>query len=127
MLDCDENAFAGKAKDDIVLDAVAFLGTCATDESCAMLLCKADVILSLIELLKAKQEDDEMVLQIIYVFQQVLINESTRSYMIKDTEAPAYLIDLMHDKNCEIRKVCDYCLDIIAITDSDWASRIKVG
>lgn len=32
----------------------------------------------------------------------------------------------MHDKNPEIRKVCDYCLDIIAITDSDWASRIKV-
>lgn len=121
------NLFSGNTKDDIVLDCVVFLGTCASDESCAMLLCKADVILSLIELLKAKQEDDEMVLQIIFVFQQVLINESTRSYMIKDTESPAYLIDLMHDKNCEIRKVCDYCLDIIAISDSDWASRIKVG
>lgn len=41
-------------------------------------------------------------------------------------ESPAYLIDLMHDKNAEIRKVCDYCLDIIAVTDSDWAVRIKV-
>lgn len=116
----------GKFKDDLVLDTVVFIGTCAIDESCAMLLCKADVILSLIELLKAKQEDDEMVLQIVFVFQQVLRNESTRNYMIKDTEAPAYLIDLMHDKNCEIRKVCDFCLDIIAITDSEWASRIKV-
>lgn len=43
------------------------------------------------------------------------------------TESPAYLIDLMHDKNPEIRKVCDYCLDIIAITDTEWASRIKVN
>ncbi|KAL7036101.1 hypothetical protein ACKWTF_008691 [Chironomus riparius] len=117
----------GNAKDDIVLDTVVFLSTCATnDELCAMLLCKAEVILSLIELLKAKQEDDEMVLQIVYVFQQVLRNESTRNYIIKETEAPAYLIDLMHDKNVEIRKVCDFCLDIIAMTDSNWASRIKL-
>lgn len=116
----------GRAKDDLVLDTVVFLGTCATDELCAMLLCKAEVILSLIELLKAKQEDDEIVLQIVYVFQQVLRNESTRNYMIKDTESPAYLIDLMHDKNVEIRKVCDFCLDIIATTDPNWASRIKL-
>ncbi|XP_055523469.1 kinesin-associated protein 3 [Wyeomyia smithii] len=116
----------GKYKDDLVLETVVFLGTCASDESCAMLLCKADVILSLIELLKAKQEDDEMVLQIVFVFQQVLRNESTRVYMIKETESPAYLIDLMHDKNAEIRKVCDFCLDIIAISDNEWASRIKL-
>lgn len=116
----------GRTKDDLILDTVVFLGTCAADELCAMLLCKAEVILSLIELLKAKQEDDEMVLQIVYVFQQVLRNESTRNYIIKDTESPAYLIDLMHDKNIEIRKVCDYCLDIIAMTDSNWASRIKL-
>lgn len=116
----------GKVKDDLVLETVVFLGTCACDELCAMLLCKADVILSLIELLKAKQEDDEMVLQIIFVFQQILKNESTRVYMIKDTESPAYLIDLMHDKNVEIRKVCDHCLDIVAFTDPEWASRIKL-
>lgn len=116
----------GRFKDDLVLDTIVFLGTCASDELCAMLFCKAEVILSLIELLKAKQEDDEMVLQIVFVFQQVLRNESTRSYMVKDTESPAYLIDLMHDKNIEIRKVCDFCLDIIAMSDVDWASRIKV-
>lgn len=116
----------GKVRDDLVLETIVFLGTCACDELCSMLLCKADVILSLIELLKAKQEDDEMVLQIVFVFQQVLRHDSTRNYMIKDTESPAYLIDLMHDKNNEIRKVCDYCLDIIAITDNEWASRIKV-
>lgn len=91
-----------------------------------MLLCKAEVITSLIELLKAKQEDDEMVLQIVFVFQQILRNESTRDYMIKETESPAYLIDLMHDKNQEIRKVCDYCLDKITMYDEEWATRLKV-
>lgn len=33
-------------------------------------------------------------------------------------EAPAYLIDLMHDKNAEIRKVCDNTLDIIAVSET---------
>lgn len=71
--------------DDLVLDTVVLLGTCACDEACAMLLCKAEVILSLIELLKAKQEDDEMVLQIVFVFQQILRHDSTREYMIRET------------------------------------------
>lgn len=43
---------AGKAQDDIVLEIVIFLGTAAYDEDCARLLCKADILLSLIELLK---------------------------------------------------------------------------
>lgn len=117
---------AGNGKDDLVLDTVVFLGTCACDESCAMLLCKSGIVLLLIELLKAKQEDDEMVLQIVFVFQQILRNESTRDYIIKETQSPAYLIDLMHDTNPEIRKVCDFCLDIIAATNSEWATRIKL-
>ncbi|XP_073833693.1 kinesin associated protein 3 isoform X3 [Musca autumnalis] len=116
----------GAKLDDLVLDTIVYLGTCAHDELCALLFCRANVVLSLIELLKAKQEDDEIVLQIIFVFQQILRHESTREYMIKETESPAYLIDLMHDKNAEIRKICDYCLDIIAISDSEWAKRIKL-
>ncbi|XP_008217642.1 kinesin-associated protein 3 isoform X1 [Nasonia vitripennis] len=118
----------GKAQDDLVLEAVILLGTAAADEDCAQVMCKADMLLSLIELLKAKQEDDEMVLQIIYVFYQVSKHDSTREYLIRETgnEAPGYLIDLMHDKNPAIRKVCDACLDVIAMCDKDWAVRIKV-
>ncbi|XP_076752591.1 kinesin associated protein 3 isoform X4 [Xylocopa sonorina] len=122
------NLVPGKAADDLVLEIVIFLGTAALDEDCARLLCKADILLSLIELLKAKQEDDEMVLQIIYVFYQISKHDSTRDYLIRETgnEAPGYLIDLMHDKNPAIRKVCDACLDVIAMCDKNWAARIKV-
>ncbi|KAL5275601.1 KIFAP3 family protein [Megaselia abdita] len=121
------NLIPGNKMDDLILDTVVFVGTCSGEELCATLFCRANVVLSLIDLLKAKQEDDEIVLQIVYAFQQILKHESTRNYMIKETESPAYLIDLMHDKNSEIRKVCDFCMDIIALTDSDWATRIKVG
>jgi len=47
---------AGKYEDDLVLEVVVLLGTAAADEGCAMLLCKADILLSLIELLKGKME-----------------------------------------------------------------------
>jgi hypothetical protein len=47
---------AGKYEDDLVLEVVVLLGTAAADEGCAMLLCKADILLSLIELLKGKLE-----------------------------------------------------------------------
>lgn len=42
----------GKVEDDFVLEVVMLVATTATDEACASLLCKADILLSLIELLK---------------------------------------------------------------------------
>ncbi|XP_046404614.1 kinesin-associated protein 3-like [Ischnura elegans] len=116
----------GVAEDDVVLEIVNFLGTVAADDACAMLLCKADAILSLIELLKAKQEDDEIVLQVVYVFFQLSKHVSTREYLLQETDAPAYLLDLMHDKNVQITKVCDATLDIIAEHREDWKKRIQV-
>ncbi|XP_069691639.1 kinesin-associated protein 3 isoform X2 [Periplaneta americana] len=77
-------------------------------------------------LVPAKQEDDEMVLQIIYVFYMISRHTTTRDYLIKETEAPAYLIDLMHDKNTQIRRICNHCLDIIAGWNKEWADRIKL-
>ena len=42
----------GKVEDDFVLEVVMLVATAGTDEACASLLCKADILLSLIELLK---------------------------------------------------------------------------
>ena len=64
----------------------------------------------------ARQEDDEIVLQICYVFYQLCFHRSTRNVIIKKTEAPAYLIDLMQDKNKEVRRVCDITLEIISVS-----------
>ncbi|NXK45692.1 KIFA3 protein, partial [Chauna torquata] len=104
----------GSAEDDLVLEVVIMIGTVSMDDSCAALLAKSGIIPALIELLNAQQEDDEFVCQIIYVFYQMVFHQATRDVIIKETQAPAYLIDLMHDKNAEIRKVCDNTLDIIA-------------
>ncbi|XP_032366016.1 kinesin-associated protein 3, partial [Etheostoma spectabile] len=102
----------GSAEDDLVLEVVIMIGTVSMDDSCAAMLAKSGLIPALIELLNAQQEDDEFVCQIVYVFYQMVFHQATRDVIVKDTQAPAYLIDLMHDNNAEIRKVCHNTLDI---------------
>uniref|UniRef100_A0A672SWK9 Kinesin-associated protein 3b n=1 Tax=Sinocyclocheilus grahami TaxID=75366 RepID=A0A672SWK9_SINGR len=113
------------AEDDLILEVVIMIGTVSMDNSCAVVLAKSGIISALIELLNAQQEDDEFVCQIIYVFYQMVFHQATRDVIIKDTQAPAYLIDLMHDKNVEIRQVCDNTLDIIAEYDEEWGKKIQ--
>ncbi|GAB1600302.1 kinesin-associated protein 3-like isoform X1 [Argonauta hians] len=115
----------GNQADDVVLEVIILVGTVCNDDSCAKLLAESGIIQGLIELLNAKQEDDEMVCQIVYVFYQMIFHESTREVIVKQTQAPAYLIDLMNDKNVEIRKVCDNTLDIIAEFDEEWSKKIQ--
>jgi len=116
----------GAAEDDLMLEVIILTGTIASDESCATMLAKSGIIHDLIELLRAKQEDDEVVLQIVYVFYQMVFHQATRNVIVKETQAPAYLIDLMHDKNQEVRKVCDGTLDIITECDPGWGVKIQV-
>uniref|UniRef100_A0A673IBC1 Kinesin-associated protein 3-like n=1 Tax=Sinocyclocheilus rhinocerous TaxID=307959 RepID=A0A673IBC1_9TELE len=115
----------GSADDDLILEVVIMIGTVSMDDSCAVMLAKSGIIPALIELLNAQQEDDEFVCQIVYVFYQMVFHQATRDVIIKETQAPAYLIDLMHDKNAEIRKVCDNTLDIIAEYDVEWGKKIQ--
>lgn len=112
-------------EDDLALEVVVLLGTVAGDQAAAQLIVNTGILHSLVNLLNAKQEDDEMVLQIVYVFYQLTRHEATRPQVISTTEVPAYLIDLMHDKNTEIRRVCDTTLDIISENDNEWAVRIQ--
>jgi len=104
-------------EDDLVLEAIVLVGTVAIDENCASTLAQCGMVQTLVELLNAKQQDDEVVLQIAYVFYQMIWHEETRNIIISNTQAPAYLIDLMHDRNTSIRKVCENTLDIIRVCD----------
>ena len=60
-----------------------------------------------------------MVLQSIYVVYQLLQCEATRIDLVKETRLVTYLIDLLYDRNFEIRRTCDACLDIISVRFSD--------
>lgn len=111
--------------DDIRLELLMLLGTVAYDESMSECLFQNDILALLIKLIKDKQEDDEVVLQIIFVFYQVLQHPLTRDYVTKHTDAPLYFIDLLHDNSPNIRKLCAACLDIIKDFDDAWTERVK--
>lgn len=111
--------------DDLLLEVVVFLGTCAVDSSAAQTMIKSGILDALIDLLKAKQEDDEIVLQVVYVFHQLCLHEESRAFIIKGSDVVAYLTDLMHDKNPEVQRVCDSTLDIISSNDSLWRERVR--
>lgn len=112
--------------DDIILEVIIMAGTFASDEICASMILESGMLKLIIDLLNAKQEDDEIVLQIVYLFHQLICHSSTRNMIIKETQIPAYLTDLMHDKNAEIRKLCDISLDIVAAFDEEWAKKIQM-
>ncbi|XP_039762835.1 kinesin-associated protein 3 [Pararge aegeria] len=116
---------ANQCDAELVLEAVVAAGALAADERSATALA-ARAGGALVAALRQRQADDEHVLQTVFAFRQLLSHPRAANHLVSSTEAPAYLIDLMQDKNAEIRKMCDSCLDIISQMQNDWAARIKV-
>uniref|UniRef100_A0A8C7SXJ8 Kinesin-associated protein 3a n=1 Tax=Oncorhynchus mykiss TaxID=8022 RepID=A0A8C7SXJ8_ONCMY len=85
--------------------------------------------------LKPGSAEDDLILEVVIMIGTVSMDDSCAATMAKSgiipaliellNEAPAYLIDLMHDKNAEIRKVCNNTLDIIAEYDKECERKIQ--
>uniref|UniRef100_A0A915PQC9 Kinesin-associated protein 3 n=1 Tax=Setaria digitata TaxID=48799 RepID=A0A915PQC9_9BILA len=110
---------------DYLLQVIILCGTMARQLKAARLI--VPLTDRFVELLTAKQEDDEMVIQVVYVFYAIITHEElSESVMGGSTQVGAYLIDLMHDKNIPIRSVCDRALSIIAERSEEWARKMNV-
>uniref|UniRef100_A0A0N4Z9B1 Kinesin-associated protein 3 n=1 Tax=Parastrongyloides trichosuri TaxID=131310 RepID=A0A0N4Z9B1_PARTI len=112
--------------DDLLLQLLMFSSTIATTEEGAKKILNYSELL--ISLLNRKQEDDEIVIQIVYIFYKLLIHESCCIKLMDSesnkSEIAAYLIDLMHDTNEPIRNMCDQALQVISESSKEWAKRI---
>ncbi|CAH0603200.1 unnamed protein product [Chrysodeixis includens] len=111
---------------ELVLEGVVAAGALSGSERAAGGLLRAGAAHALVALLRLRQADDDHVLHTVFAFRQLLSHPRAAEYLVSRTEAPAYLIDLMQDKNSEIRKMCDNCLDIISQMQNEWAARIKL-
>lgn len=80
-----------KTPDDLILEIVILLGTCCIDDNCALTLANQGLIPLLIELLKNKQEDDELVCQIANVLNRLITHEKTRDQVVNESQAAAYM------------------------------------
>eukprot|EP01116_Phalansterium_solitarium_P019209 TRINITY_DN52_c3_g1_i1.p1 TRINITY_DN52_c3_g1~~TRINITY_DN52_c3_g1_i1.p1 ORF type:complete len:706 (+),score=285.03 TRINITY_DN52_c3_g1_i1:230-2347(+) len=114
----------GYTEDDIVLEAVMLAGTITTDRKVAQLVAETTIIPSLVDILLQKQEDDEIVLQTIFVFFRLMQHRETRQYLLIKTQIVQYLLHLMFDKNPEIRRTSSSVLDIVMEYDKEWAKQI---
>ncbi|KAJ3386385.1 Kinesin-associated protein 3 [Entophlyctis sp. JEL0112] len=115
----EDSAIARLAEDDdITLEVIMLLGTMAHDENIAPIVARSDTLQLLMDLMIIKEEDDEIVLQIIYCVYHFLLYESTRNILINKTQIVSFLIDLLYDRNREIRKMCDEIND-------EWVKKIK--
>ena len=89
-------------RDDLILETIMLCATLATDVNCAVKFVEAGVSEALIGILRgegrgrrdlrltsalflAKQEDDEVVLQIVFLFHQLVVHESSRHSVTKES------------------------------------------
>ncbi len=116
----------GSAEDDLVLEAVIFTGTLLSDEDVPEVLVGTPLIRDLFRVLQEKQEDSEILLQLLFVFLKLLAADETRDAVISQTQTVFYLIDLLFHERPDISRLADQCLDIVAEVDPDWAAKIRV-
>ncbi|KAI8916105.1 kinesin-associated protein-domain-containing protein [Gorgonomyces haynaldii] len=101
--------------DDVLLEVVILIGTMALDENIPPKIAQTQI-------LPSKEEDDEMILQLCYCMHQYLLHDVTCRLLIGKTLVNL-LIDLLYDRNMEIRKVCDAALGEI---DEDWERKLRI-
>jgi hypothetical protein len=76
-------------------------------------------------LLGAKQEDDEMVQQILNTFFKFLFFGPTREIVLHQTQMVSIVLELLSDKNPNIRTLVNAILDYVQIHDEGWKQEIK--
>ncbi|KAJ8324391.1 hypothetical protein QVD99_002423 [Batrachochytrium dendrobatidis] len=111
--------------DDLLLQVIILLSTMSLDENISPMVATTNIIPLLIEIMIAKEEDDEIILQVCYCIYQFLLHDSTRTILIGKSDVVGYLIELLYDRNIEIRKVCDASLSIIGEIDEDWNRKLR--
>jgi len=120
------NLVNGFAEDDIVLESVMLIATICRSEDIAQMIASSYLIKMLQDLLGAKQEDDEMVQQILNTFFKFLFFKSTRDIVLHQTQMVSIVLELLSDKNPNIKGLVNAILDYVQIHDEMWKQEIKM-
>ena len=100
----------GFTEDDVLLEVIVVFGSLAANPECASRISQSRVLSALYSIITEKQEDDEIVLQILYAFFHLLQANEPRFALLQQTQLVVYLLDLLLDKNEAIRKMSSLCL-----------------
>jgi AcrR family transcriptional regulator len=115
----------GYAEDDVILECVMLCGTMCRNDDCAQIIANSYLIRLLQDMLGAKQEDDEMVQQILNTFFKFLFFAPTRELVLTQTQMVSIVLELLSDKNPNIRVLVNAILDYVQAHDDTWRQEIK--
>ena len=101
------------------------IATICRTEAIAVQISNSYLIKMLQDLLGAKQEDDEMVQQILNTFFKFLFFKSTREIVLHKTQMVQIVLELLTDKNPNIKGLVNAILDYVQIHDQIWRNEIK--
>eukprot|EP00745_Piridium_sociabile_P031125 TRINITY_DN51617_c0_g1_i1.p1 TRINITY_DN51617_c0_g1~~TRINITY_DN51617_c0_g1_i1.p1 ORF type:complete len:287 (+),score=39.69 TRINITY_DN51617_c0_g1_i1:83-862(+) len=125
---CDESTEAiasGTTLDDLVLEAVRLIGTMAADAKCAEAFTTPECLNTLQDTLTAKQEDDEIVANLLFVFYCLLSHQMTRNAVLSGMDISLFLLDLLRDNNACVRHQASLCLSIVVDEDPTIFKKIR--
>ncbi|KAF4672506.1 Kinesin-associated protein 3 [Perkinsus chesapeaki] len=108
----------GFTGDDVLLQSIMVAGVVAasSDTEVGTRLCESPLLLRrLVDLLTAKQEDDEIVLQLLWTFTVLLSNSETAEVVLEDQDGQVvhYILDLVRDDNPMIARQAMEALGVV--------------
>jgi len=127
----------GFSPDDVVLECIMISSILALDPDSVILLASSKVPSVLPELLLEKQEDVEIIVQLLFAFRCLLLQEETCEVVLTETEAPERILDLLREcggmdaRAQAIQAAGEEVLDLILALEGQlgqeprWVERIK--
>ncbi|XP_077547020.1 kinesin associated protein 3 isoform X3 [Haemaphysalis longicornis] len=116
--------------EELLVPLVQLVATVArSGETCAHAIVQQGLVADLTDLLRARQEDDQLVLQVAYAFDALVScgGGGVRESLVREggQEVPAYLLDLLPDRNPEVGRVCGHALALLAHHFPEWERRLR--
>lgn len=101
------------SEDDVVLECIMIISTICMNNSIAKMISTSYLIKILQDLLGVKQEDDEMVQQILNTFFKFMFFTPTRDVVVSETHMVVIVLELLNDKNQNIKSLVNAILDFV--------------
>jgi hypothetical protein len=121
----------GFSEDDVVLECVMIAGNLAMSQDAAQHIAGSRLPSMLQELLIEKREDEEIVVQLLFAFQCLLLEDTVRDYILQDTELSSCVMWFARARNANVLEQATRVLQLLSeyVGDSGdgdtWAEQIK--
>jgi len=91
------------------------MGVAQNHEAAQYLALHGKILAVLTELLMEKQDDDDMIMQLLFAFECMSLQDEIREYFLRDeSELIPYIIDLMRDRSPIVKQQASRTLDTIS-------------